>query len=62
MALEKIETVKYGDPYQIRVRIDNRSGQNRRLTALVKSTSIYNNGVSGHLIRKSAGEFTWPAS
>ena len=39
----------------------NRSGKNRTLTALVKSTSIYNDGTTGHLIRKSSGEFTWPA-
>ena len=39
----------------------NRSGKNRTLTALVKSTSIYNDGTTGHLIRKSSGEFNWPA-
>ena len=61
MTLEEIETVRYGDPYKIRVSIGNRSGQNRTLTVLVKSSSVYNNGVTGHLIRKSAGEFTWPA-
>ena len=38
-----------------------RSGKNRTLTALVKSTSIYNDGTTGHLIRKSSGEFNWPA-
>jgi len=61
MTLEDIQSVKYGDPYKIRLNIDNRSGKNRTLTALVKSTSIYNDGTTGHLIRKSSGEFTWPA-
>ena len=58
--LEEIETVKYGQPFKIRVVIENRSAQKRTLTALVKATSIYNNGVTANLIRKSGGEFTWP--
>ena len=57
--LEEIETVKYGQPFKIRVFIENRSTQKRTLTALVKANSIYNNGVTANLIRKSGGEFSW---
>ena len=61
MTLDEIQSVRYGDPYQIRLKIDNRSGARRTLSALVRSASIYNDGTTGHLIRKSSGEFTWPA-
>merc|ERR1712241_688274 len=61
MTLEDIDSVRYGDPFKIRLKIENRSEGKRPLTALVKAASIYNDGTTGHLIRKSSGEFTWPA-
>ena len=61
MKLEDIKPVKFGEPFTIRVHIDNSSHQNRTLTAMVRSSSVYNNGVPGMLIRKSSGEFSWRA-
>ena len=57
MSLEEIEMVKYGQPYSIRVKIHNVSNKSRTLKVMVKSSSVQYNGVSGHLIRKSSGEF-----
>ena len=57
MALEEIETVRYGQPYKIRVKLHNLSTHSRTLKALVKTSSIHYNGVQGQLIRKSGGEF-----
>ena len=57
MSLEEIETVKYGQPYSIRVKLHNVSNKSRTLKVMVKTSSVQYNGVSGHLIRKSSGEF-----
>ena len=57
MALEEIETARYGQPYKIRVKLHNLSTHSRTLKALVKTSSIHYNGVQGQLIRKSGGEF-----
>ena len=39
------------------IKLHNSSSQNRTLKAVVKTSSIYYNGVHGQLIRKSDGEF-----
>ena len=41
MTLEDIDSVRYGDPFKIRLKIENRSEGKRTLTALVKAASIY---------------------
>ena len=43
--------------FSSRIKLHNSSSQNRTLKAVVKTSSIYYNGVHGQLIRKSDGEF-----
>lgn len=54
--LEEIETVRFGEPFKIFVKIENKSDQKRTIKATMAAHSVFYTGHTAHVLKKAAGK------
>lgn len=55
--LIEIEDVKYGDPFNVVVNLENRSNEVRTIDAMLSASSVYYTGITISTLKKASGTF-----
>ncbi|XP_015109544.1 hemocyte protein-glutamine gamma-glutamyltransferase [Diachasma alloeum] len=60
--LVDLDRVNIGDPFTIRIDIENKSEERRTVKVVLSAGSVYYNGVKAHQIKRAEGEFELEAA
>lgn len=56
--LEEIETIPFGERFKVKVHVENRSEEDRTITAVLSASSVFYTGATAHRLKKAQGTFT----
>lgn len=55
--LQELERIKIGEPFNVVVKITNKSNQVRNVKAVLSAGSVFYTGIKAKMVKRAQGEF-----